>query len=636
MIFCVSGSAERMTQPALGRGGKNKGLVMIRKVILSATATVVIGSSMLLAQRSRPVDDALLRKPPAEEWLTYGYNYGEQRHSPLSQIDATNVQRLGMEWTTEIGAGGGIQEATPLVANGVMYVITNWSVVYALDARTGKQRWRFDPQVDRTIGTPGPLNRVCCGVVNRGLALYQDRVFVGALDGRLIALDVATGKQAWSVMTVPDNQPYSITMAPRVYKGKVIVGNSGAEYAVRGYVSAYDATDGKLAWRFYTVPGDPSKPFEHPDLEAAAKTWTGEWWKMGGGGTVWDALAFDPDADLLYIGVGNGGPWNRDYRSPGGGDNWYLSSIVAVRPDTGKYVWHFQTTPGDTWDYTSVQQMILADLPINGRARKVIMQAPKNGFFYVLDRLTGEFLSAKPFVNLSWARGVDAKGRPIENRGARYSEQAVRIAPTVGGGHNWMPMSFNPTTGLVYIPAINSSRVFAKAPDFTFKFGPGEFTGIGVFQTGVAGVGGGGAGAAGANSAAVADAVTLPIIGPERGRDVQGFFLLAWDPVAQQERWRTPGIQGPRAGGTFTTATNLVFYVTVDSRLLAYSADKGEKLLDIATGVSRPGPPMTYQLDGRQYITLLGGSNVGVEPGQVPRVMTFVLDGKLPPIGAAQ
>jgi quinohemoprotein ethanol dehydrogenase len=497
------------------------------QTVFAAVAAVFVGSALVPAQQPRRIDDALLRNPPAEEWLTYGYNYAEQRYSPLRQITAANVSRLGLGWTTEIGVGGGTQEATPLVANGVMYVITNWSLVYALDARTGKELWRFDPQVDRRIGAPGPLNRVCCGVVNRGLALYEDRVFVPVLDGRLIALNSSTGKQIWSVVTVPQNQPYSITMAPRVYKGKVIVGNSGAEYAVRGYVSAYDAADGRLAWRFFTVPGDPSKPFEHPDLEAAAETWTGEWWKMGGGGTVWDTLAFDPDADLLYFGVGNGGPWNRDYRSPGGGDNWYLSSIVAVRPDTGQYVWHFQTTPGDSWDYTAVQQLILADLRIDGRDRKVIMQAPKNGFFYVLDRITGEFISARPFVNLSWASGVDAKGRPIENPGARYASQAVRISPTVGGGHNWMPMSFSPDTGLVYIPAINSSRVFVKPQDFTFKFSQGDFTGIGVFQTGVAGGGGGGGRGGGNNPSASTvtpeEMTTLPIIGPESGRDVQGF-----------------------------------------------------------------------------------------------------------------
>jgi PQQ-dependent dehydrogenase (methanol/ethanol family) len=604
--------------------------------------------------------------------VTYGLDYAEQRYSRLRQIDAANVNRLGLGWTTEIGAGGGRQEATPLVANGVMYVITNWSIVYALDARTGRELWHFDPQVDKTIGTPGPLNRVCCGVVNRGLALYEGRVFVGALDGRLIALDAATGAEVWSVMTVPRNQPYSITMAPRIYKGKVVVGNSGAEYPVRGYVSAYDARDGKMVWRFYTVPGDPSKPFEHPDLESAAKTWTGEWWKMGGGGTVWDALAFDPEADLLYIGVGNGGPWNRDYRSPGGGDNWYLASIVALRPDTGQYVWHYQTTPGDTWDYTAVQHMILADLRINGRDRKVIMQAPKNAFFYVIDRITGEFISAEPYVNLNWASGIDKSGRPIESPGARYETQPVRLSPSVGGGHNWNPMSFNPQTGLVYIPATNSGRVYSKAQNFVYNPGTEAFTGTGSFQTGVGGGGGGrgrGAGRGGTDPAAAggagrggtdpvaaggaglgaagagnpgrggnvaAEPLTPPMIGPAAGRDVEGTFLLAWDPVAQRERWRTPGAPGARAGGTLTTAANLVFYVTVDRKLQVYAADTGTKLHEIDTGISSLGPPITYALDGRQYVAFLGGSSAAGGPANAPRVMTFMLDGKLPLPGGGQ
>jgi quinohemoprotein ethanol dehydrogenase len=600
---------------------------MRHALIMRTVIAVVIGSSFVLAQKAPSVGDARLRVPPADEWLTYGYNYAEQRYSPLRQIDASNVSRLGLGWTSEIGDGGGKQEATPVVANGVMYVVTNWSVVFALDARTGKELWHFDPKVNRAIGTPGPLNRVCCGVVNRGLALYEDRVFLGALDGRLIAIDAVKGTQVWSVMTVPQNEAYSITMAPRVYKGKVVVGNSGAEYPVRGYVTAYNAADGKQAWRFYTVPGDPSKPFEHPDLAAAAKTWTGEWWKMGGGGTVWDALAFDPVADLLYIGVGNGGPWNRDYRSPGGGDNLYLSSIVALKPDTGKYVWHFQTTPGDSWDYTAVQQLTLADLRIDGRDRKVIMQAPKNGFFYVIDRVTGEFISAKPYVNVSWASGIDAKGRPIENRGARYNELPARISPNQGGGHNWMPMSFNPATGLVYIPAMNSSRIYAKSETFTYQIGSEEFKGTGQFQTGVGGGGGRGGNATPQSNQNV---VTLPIIGPEAGRDVQGSFLLAWDPLTQRERWRTPGLQGSRNGGTLTTAANLVFHVTVDGALLAYSADKGEELLRLPTGIGNLGPPITYSVDGRQHISLLAGVRAGGLPEEAPRVMTFVLDGKVP------
>jgi len=433
------------------------------------------------------VDDNALKNAAStpDRWLTYGLDYAETRYSTLKQIDATNVSRLGLAWTAEIGPGGGGQEATPLVVDGVIYAITNWSIVYAIDARTGKELWKFDPKVDRAISRDATA-RICCGVVQRGIALYQDKVYVPAIDGRLIAVDAVSGKPVWETQTLPTHLPYSVTMAPRVVKGKVIIGNSGAEYAVRGYVSAYDAETGKLAWRFYTVPGDPRKPFEHPDLAAAAKTWSGEWWTMGGGGTVWDAIAYDPDADLLYVGTGNGGPWSRDYRSAGTGDNLYLSSIVALKPDTGSYVWHYQTTPGDNWDYTAVQHLLLADIRIDGRARKVIMQAPKNGFFYVIDRITGEFISAEPYANVSWAQGVDPKtGRPIMNPDAWYGPEGTPLSPGPGGSHNWAPMSYNPATGLVYLPAGNSCYLYAKQDDFIFQRGEGDFQGIGRSQTAV-------------------------------------------------------------------------------------------------------------------------------------------------------
>ena len=457
----------------------------------------------------------------AERVVDLRARYGETRYSTLSQIDAANVSRLGPAWVAEIGSGGGGQEATPLVSNGVLYAITNWSIVHAIDARTGKERWSFDPKVDRSMDRE-LTDRICCGVVQRGIALYNGKVYIPAIDGRLIAVDAERGTQVWETQTLPPNLPYSVTMAPRIVKGKVVIGSSGAEFAVRGFVSAYDAETGKLAWRFYTVPGDPSKPFEHPDLEAAAKTWTGEWWKMGGGGTVWDAIAFDPDADLLYIGTGNGGPWNRDYRSPGGGDNLYLSSILALKPDTGRYVWHYQTTPGDNWDYTAVQRLLLADIRLDGRNRKVIMQAPKNGFFYVLDRITGEFISAQPYANVSWAQGIDQKtGRPITNPEAWYGPEGTTLSPGPGGAHNWAPMSYNPATGLVYLPASNSSYLYAKQPDFVFKRGEGEFQGIGRSQTAVArgGIPG------------TPPKAQPPIVGPEAGREIRGGgYLLAWTP----------------------------------------------------------------------------------------------------------
>ncbi|MDB4322136.1 PQQ-binding-like beta-propeller repeat protein, partial [bacterium] len=339
---------------------------------------------------------------PGTEWLNYGRGYKEQRFSPLDKVNRDNVDELDLAWSFKFDTARGM-EATPLVHNGVIYVSTGWSHVHALDARTGEQLWHYDAEVPKDH-----LIKTCCGAVNRGVALWQGdaetglQVFFGTLDGRLVALNAETGEANWVIETTPDNSNYSVTGAPRVVDGKVIIGNGGAELGVRGYITAYDTATGDQLWRFYTVPGDPSKPQEHPALDAAVKTWGGdEWHKLGGGGgTVWDSLVYDPELDLLYIGTGNGSPWNRDLRSPGGGDNLYLSSIVALRPDTGEYVWHYQVTPKDNWDYTATQQLTLAELEINGEQRKVIMQAPKNGFFYVLDRVTGELLSAEPFAKV--------------------------------------------------------------------------------------------------------------------------------------------------------------------------------------------------------------------------------------------
>ena len=363
------------------------------------------------------VDAARLDRADREpgNWMSHGRTYGEQRFSPLNRITAANAHRLGLAWAFELDTAKG-QEATPLVIDGVMYVSTAWSLVKALDARSGRLLWSYDPQVPRDTLVKG-----CCDAVNRGVAAWQGRLFVGTFDGRLVALDAASGRELWSVQTVDPAKPYTITGAPRVVKGKVLIGNGGAELGVRGYVSAYDATDGRLAWRFHTVPGDPALGFESPAMARAAATWTGRWWTQGGGGTVWDAMAYDAKLDLLYIGVGNGSPWNRALRSPGGGDNLFLSSIVALRPDTGEYVWHYQQTPGESWDYTATQHMILADLRIDGRWRAVILQAPKNGLFYVIDRRTGQLISAKPFVPVTWTSGVDVStGRPVENPGVRF------------------------------------------------------------------------------------------------------------------------------------------------------------------------------------------------------------------------
>ena len=408
---------------------------------------------------------ASLAQAPTNDWPMHGRTEGEARFSPLSRINADTAKTLGLAWSFDTDTTRGL-EATPIVTNGVLYTSGSWSTVFALDARTGRLRWKWDPEVPRAAGA-----KACCDVVNRGVAVHRGRVYVGTLDGRLASLDAESGKVLWQTVTVDQTQSYTITGAPRVVKNKVIIGNGGSEYGVRGYVSAYDADTGKLAWRFHTVPGEPAQGFESPAMERAAKTWTGEWWKLGGGGTVWDSLTYDSELDLLYVGTGNGSPWSQRVRSPGGGDNLYLSSILALRPDTGELVWHYQTTPGETWDFTATQHMILADLTIAGRARKVLMQAPKNGFFYVLDRATGELISAAPYTEVNWAKEIDMKtGRPIETPEARYVK-AEMIKPGPFGGHNWQPMSFNPGTGLVYIPALDAA--FGYADDPTFKPTPG-------------------------------------------------------------------------------------------------------------------------------------------------------------------
>jgi quinohemoprotein ethanol dehydrogenase len=544
------------------------------------------------------------------EWSSYGRDYAETHFSPLKQIDASNVGRLGLAWSWETESpSGGLVEATPIMSNGVLYGSLAWDVLFAVDARTGKMKWRWDPEIPRKH-----ISEICCGPVNRGVAIYKGKVYAGLLDGRLVALDQETGKVVWQVQTT-DDPGTILTSAVRVVKGKVIVGTSGAEQAVRGYFSAYDAETGKMAWRFYTVPGDPSKPFEHPELAMAAKTWTGEWWKMGGGGTVWDAMAYDPDADILYVGVGNGGPWDRNIRSPQGGDNLFLGSIVAVKPETGKMVWYFQETPGDQWDYTSTQPIILADLTLDGKQRKVLLHAPKNGFFYVLDRITGEFISGDKYVKrLTWATGLDKKGRPIEAEGARYAADPVKLSPGPGGAHNWQPMSFNPMSGLVYIPGQESSGTYRPDPNFVYHRGS---LNMGITNT-LNGPRREDGHPTGGPPPATPQKPPKEPAGAENQPAATGSFLLAWDPVNRKERWRVNGVGGFAGGGTLATAGNLVFVGAI-----AYNAETGEKLWDGNLG-GLPVTPITYMLDGKQYVTLLGR----VYPGN--RLFTFVLDGKEP------
>jgi quinohemoprotein ethanol dehydrogenase len=521
------------------------------------------------AESAANVDATRITKADQDpaNWMTYGRTYSEQRFSPLVRIKVDNAKQLGLAWYADLDTDRG-QEATPLVIDGVLYVSTAWSMVKAFDAKTGRLLWSYDPVVPRALGVNG-----CCDVVNRGVAAWKGKIFIGTFDGRLVALDARTGKQVWSVMTVDPSKPYTITQAPRVIKGRVVIGNSGSEYGVRGYISAYDAETGNLVWRFYTVPGDPARPAENAILAEAAKTWHGEWWKLGGGGTVWEGLSYDPELNFIYFGVGNGLEWNQGQRSASQGDNWFLSSIVAINADTGDYVWHYQATPGEEWDYDAVQQLILADLTIDGARRQVLMQANKNGFYYVLDRKTGQLISAKNFTPVTWASGIDPKtGRPIENPDIRYDKTGKRaqLLPGALGAHSWQAMSFNPKTGLVYIPAQEIGMTYESVKDFQ----PASI---------------------GWN---VATATTNP-------PNVKG-YLLAWDPVNQREVWRANYL-GPWNGGVLTTAGDLVIQGNAAGDFSAYRADTGEKLWSMFVQSPVMAAPVTYELDGEQYIAVLSG-----------------------------
>ena len=552
-------------------------------------------------------------------WMSHGRTYDEQRFSPLTQITPQSVSRLGLAWHHDLDTAHRAQESTPLVIDGVMYVTSAWSKVFALDARTGKKLWAYDPQVPGAAGV-----NACCDVVNRGVAAWKGKLFLGTLDGRLVALDAATGKPKWQVLTVPVNSRYTITGAPRVIKDKVFIGNGGSEVGVRGYLSAYDAETGKLIWRFYTVPADPSLSADGAASdkalrEIAAKTWTGDWWKLGGGGTVWDSMAYDSELDLLYIGVGNGSPWNRALRSPGGGDNLFLASIVALRPDTGEYVWHYQTTPGESWDFTATQHMILADLERDGRRRRVLMQAPKNGFFYLLDRESGELLSAKAFATMNWATGIDLRtGRPIENPDARYGETGkpwVSI-PGPGGAHSWQPMSFSPLTKLVYIPVMDAAFPFIPERQLDVKKL--------AWNTGVD---------FNAGSLPQDPAIKAQAKGGLKG------YLSAWDPQAQREVWRVQ-YSTPWNGGVLATAGNLVFQGNAMGELAAFQADTGARLWSAETQAGVLAPPISYEIDGEQYVALeVGwGGAFGLAAGELardahiasntPRVLAFKLNGR--------
>jgi len=565
---------------------------LYRTAVFAVLISVLGVSVAMYAQQSRGgnaasnvaanvTNDVLRRAAAATDalpgaWLSYGRTQGETRYSTLKQIDTTNAKRLGLAWSYVMGAGGGNQEGTPLMWNNTLYGITTWSVVFALDARTGKEIWRWDPEVNQTDVRP----RICCGIVNRGIAIYNGMIIAPSIDGRLFALNALTGKPVWETRFVYPQDLYTVTMAPRIAGGKVIIGASGGDRPTRGQFAAFDAQTGQLAWRFWTVPGDPSKPFENQAMRTAAKTWGGEFYKNGGGGAVWDGFAYDPEANLVYVGTGNAEPWVQKFRGARNLDNLYTCAILAVDLTTGLLKWYYQTVPNDNWDFDSVQQLMLLDLNINGRNRKVITQAAKNGFFYVLDRVTGEFISAEAFVKVSWALRMGEGGRPVVNPEAYYDQEGISIYPTGGGAHNWAPMSWNPNTKLVYIPASYQSFPYQAQAEYR----PGS---------------------TGYVRPAGQTKTIEPIWGPEPPKGARG-GLQAWDPINQKLKWNIEG-GGGIGGGTVTTAGNLVFQTTNDGRFRAVNAENGEILYEVRVGRTGMAPPITYEADGKQYVAFGGG-----------------------------
>lgn len=578
-------------------------------VAIYAQQTTLRGGSNAKATAPK-VTDAVLKRagtpndPLAGSWLTYGGSQSERRYSTLKQIDPSNAKRLGLAYTYTVGAGGSNQEGTPLVWNNILFGITTWSRVFAVQANTGEELWTWDPEQNQQTVRP----KICCGIVNRGIALYNGMIIAPSNDGRLFALDALTGKPVWETRAVYSQDDFTLTMAPRIAGGKVIIGAAGGDRPTRGRFMAFDAQTGKHAWTFYTVPGDPSKPFENEAMRVAAKTWGGDFFKRGGGGAVWDGFAYDPELNLVYVGTGNAEPWVQKFRGAQNVDNLYTCSILAVDLTTGQLKWYFQPVPNDNWDFDNVQQLMLLDLNINGKMRKVITQASKNGFFWVLDRATGQYISGGPFVRISWALRLDEKGRPVVNPEAYYDKEPISIYPTGGGGHNWAPMSFNPATGLVYIPASYTS--FPYQADDDLKPGstgyvrpPGETKEI------------------------------KPIWGPDPPAGArQG--LTAYDPINQKVKWSVEG-GGGIGGGTVSTASNMIFQTINDGRFRALTADKGEILYEVQVGRTGMAPPITYESNGTQYVAFIGGlgrpaNTNGPNDAKVdnpPLLYVFKLDG---------
>lgn len=596
-------------------------------VCIGAMLLAGVDAAAAAATAAGNVDWRRVQAADAEphNWFTGGRDGGEQHYSPLASVNESNVARLGLAWEFDSSNARGRvqrgQEANPIVVDGVLYNSGPWGAVYALSASTGKPLWRFEPELDGAWA-----RKACCDVVNRGVAVWKGVVYVGQLDGYLVALNAATGKVLWKINTLIDRtRGYTLSGAPRIAGDVVVIGNGGAEFGVRGYITAYDLRSGKQRWRFFTVPGAPEKGYEHPELEVAARTWDKDsMWDAGGGGTVWDSMVYDPVQQLLFVGTGNGAPHPVWLRSPGQQDNLYLSSILAINPATGRLVWHFQVTPGDSWDYTATQSIILADLVIDGKKTPVLMQAPKNGFFFVIERASGKLISAEKYVTATWAERFDlATGKVIKSEQGNYGSKPKLIYPSPLGGHNWMPMAFSRQSGLVYIPVVDFSAVFERQKTYqrqpdTMDFGS-TYTPLMVLPP----------------AAAAEFAAGQP---PARYEE----FLLAWNPLTQKEVWRAPN-SAMWNGGVLATGGNLVFQGTASGHLRVYRASDGVLLKDIFTGTGMMAAPMTYAVNGVQYVAVAAGYGglVGsmFPPGAAAneyenrgRLLVFRLDGATTPV----
>ena len=558
------------------------------------------------------VTDSRVINSPSDEpgsWLTYGQNFKEQRFSELTQINTDTIARLGLAWTTQIGDYNMRMQGTPLVVDGVMYVSNGWSVIYALDATTGEEIWKYDPEVDRSY-----IRLACCGPAhNRGVAVYEGKVFVGTFDGRLIAVNAENGEEVWDVDTwIPEGLGrFNITGAPRAAAGKVYIGQgSGESGHRRGYVTAYDADTGEVSWRFFLVPGDPSQPFEHPEMELAAQTWGGEWWKYGGGGTAWNSLVYDEEFNSLYIGVGNGAPWPREIRSPGGGDDLFLSTIVSVDVETGRMNWYYQTTPGDNWDYSSAMDMALGEIEFGGEMRKVVLQAPKNGFFYVIDREDGELLRALPYTEgIDWATHVDMEtGRPVENPDVVYESEPQWIMPANSGAHNWEPQSWDNELGLMYFYYHDIANFYSLDEGFVET---GEYE---IRERGLSlGWGEG--------------EYRRRLIEEAGPRPESQAYIGAFDPITGGYKWRHE-LESDYNGGVVATRGGLLFHPEGTGEFSARDTDDGEILWRYsAPGTFRSTSVMTYQVGGDQYVATMMNGNRAIDLGGT--VLAFKLDGNL-------